>query len=76
MKHFIRRVQDSNSGYIQEVVRVKNLFDQLKNCQETGKYVYADIKINVITEYNNIAIVGEVQFLMDFMLEASYVTFL
>eukprot|EP01084_Bolivina_argentea_P165003 286760_1 len=57
---------------IKKVLRIKNMF--LDNKRENGNkwdlYKYADIKMSVLVEYNGQSMICEVQFLLDWMLEA------
>lgn len=70
-----------NDGCIKSIVRVKNMFSKLnKKLLETekkddninllNKFQYCDIKYNVIVLHNGMALVGEVQFLLNWMLVA------
>ena len=62
---------------IKGIVRVKNDFTKL-TLNNNGKiedlplksFDYCDIKCNVLIEYYNIKIIGEIQFLLSFMLDA------
>ena len=67
-----------NSELIPCIVRIKNDFsiyanvesiDQLKNLP-LNSFDYGDIKCNILIECNGICIVGELQFLLKFMLNA------
>ena len=63
----------SGVGCIKSILRIKNGFNQFinfdlnKNKQQIG---YCDIKCNVLIELQNIALIGEIQFLLSFMLKA------
>ena len=69
------KVNQKKAGVIEKVVRIKNTLKLLPdgNSKEDGDltgYRYGDIKANVIIEYKNMRIVGELQFLLSFCLEA------
>ena len=70
LKHFINCINNqSNNGNIVKIARIKNMFRTKLIDNVSKKYNYCDIKINVIIEYNNICLIGEVQFLLKFMLK-------
>ena len=70
-----RRIIQGNSHKtcIVEIVRCKNMFSQMEEwdgIQELIKYSYCDVKFNVIIKVGKYKIVGEVQFMINFMTEA------
>ena len=57
-------------GCIKSILRIKNGFGQFKEIKKDSSLGYCDIKCNILIEFENIAIIGEVQFLLSFMLKA------
>ena len=64
----------SNTTCIKEIIRIKNGFCDIKDESwklNVNEFNYCDIKYNVlISSSKNICIIGEVQFLLKFMLDA------
>ena len=56
------------SDGIQFIVRIKNDFSELNGSDQD--YHYCDVKFNVLLEYNGQRLIGEIQFLLKFMLTA------
>ena len=71
MKFFVSKINAGRGNTIKKIVRIKNGFKNILNwnINQLSDYTYYDIKFNVIVEYNNTAVIGEIQFLLDFMLE-------
>ena len=60
-------------GCIQAIVRVKNDFSDIEDeCWNINVdlFHYCDVKCNVLIEYNNVRIIGEIQLLLSSMLNA------
>ena len=59
-------------GGLFSIVRIKNGFSDLdvKNWKLANDYRYCDIKANIIVEYDKKRMIGEVQFIAKFMLNA------
>ena len=59
---------------LKKLLRVKNMFQANKREYGTKKedyfYKYADIKFNILMEYNGYSMIVELQFLLDFMMKA------
>ena len=60
---------------IKRIVRIKNGFDQFQNVStlddnQLNKFNYCDVKFNILIEWNSVRIIGEIQFLLKWMLEA------
>ena len=62
-----------HSGCIQGIVRIKNDFSRLPNDLKKNLKLedcgYKDIKCNILIEHNNVRLIGEIQFILTFMLE-------
>ena len=61
------------SGCISRISRVKNGFEDFVNVNndtDLKLFDYRDVKFNVLIKYGEIELVGEVQFLLSFMLKA------
>ena len=60
--------------FIKKILRVKNGFvnfgDKSWNNNNLSDFNYQDVKFNVLIEYNRIRVIGEIQFLLSFMLIA------
>lgn len=81
LNQFIANVDNGKMGCVRRVLRVKNMFSKcfidkknndsiLRSYQmQLDKYSYCDIKLNVIIEVNQKQIIGEVQFLLSWMLQ-------
>ena len=83
---FIDLVDSGKAGTISEIVRIKNGFKDFKfdkkdsdgdeskeakdGKEDLSKYKYSDVKFNVAIVYNSIELIGEVQMMLEFMLEA------
>ena len=70
---FFDIVSKNKGGCIKKILRVKNgysYFDFNNDTSNLDLYDYRDIKFNVLLTYNNVSVVGEVQMLIKFMLEA------
>eukprot|EP01084_Bolivina_argentea_P174843 302834_1 len=60
-----------SGGCIKRVCRIKNMFKSVPQWgNDIEKYSYCDIKFNVVIEFKDIAMIGEIQFLLDWMQEA------
>ena len=63
-----------NNCCISKILRVKNGFlnfeDESWNIDNLSQFNYADVKLNVLIEYNDIHVIGEIQFILSFMLKA------
>ena len=72
-------------GCLYKVVRIKNMFGDIKNWdfkrnlnddknndneEMINDFSYCDLKMNVIVKHDNIAIIGEIQFMLDWMVDA------
>ena len=56
-------------------MRVKNGFLNFQNCESCHNnnltdFNYQDVKLNVLIEYKNTRVIGEIQFILSFMLKA------
>ena len=76
---FILIVKNNKSGCIKKIVRIKNGFnlipdlnldDNIDNNIKLELFDYCDIKMNVIIEYKNVRLIGEIQFIISYMLTA------
>lgn len=63
-------IDNNNAMCIKKVLRVKNGFKSIKEWKSAEHANYVDIKFNVVIEYNNQCIIGELQFLLKFLLKA------
>ena len=66
-----RRIANQK-GCIKAIVRIKNDFSELSDnigSESLENINYCDIKLNVLLEYNNTRIIGEIQFLLDIFLD-------
>ena len=62
---------ESKSGCIKHIIRIKNGFNKIEDESwntNINKFQYCDIKVNMLIEYNNVKLIGELQFLLSFML--------
>ena len=65
---------------VQKILRIKNSFKtNFGNCNnindiELKYFDYTDVKFNVLIEYKDIQLIGEIQFLVQFMLDAKKIT--
>ena len=70
-KHDYREI-DKRQGCIKGIVRIKNDFNELPNNLEKDLLLqdcgYRDIKCNVLIEHENTRLIGEIQFILSFML--------
>lgn len=63
-----------NHGCILTVLRIQNGFSRLKNydinniLNNMDKLEYCDLKVNVLVDFNNIRLVGEIQFVLSWMI--------
>ena len=60
---------------IKKILRVKNGFLNFQDCKSWKNnnltdFDYQDVKLNVLIEYKNIRVIGEIQFILSFMLKA------
>ena len=61
----------NNKGCIKAIVRIKNDFIDISDdisAESLQNINYSDIKVNVLIEYNNKRIIGEIQFLLNIFL--------
>ena len=73
MLMFHMRKRRQQKGCMKCVVRVKNDFADIKDNSwdlDINNFGYADIKLNILLEYNEFRIVGELQMLLSFMIKA------
>ena len=73
IRKFQALIETSDSklkGCIVEVARIKNMLTDIKNWQNLDDYHYADIKMNVIIKVGDYKMVAEIQFLLQFFLDA------
>ena len=68
--NFIQLVGNHKSESIKSILRIKNGFQHVHSKMPLNEFNYCDIKMNVLIEYNKMSIVGEIQFLLKFMLDA------
>lgn len=73
--NIIDRGSKAEKGCITSILRMKNGFSEMNsdkwiNNNNLEKYHYCDVKINVLIETANTKLIGEIQFVLDFMLEA------
>ena len=71
-----RNINEQN-GCIKCIVRIKNDFSKIgDNAKdlELNSFGYSDIKCNVLIQYNNVSIIGEIQWLLSFMLNAKKIS--
>ena len=69
--HIVDR--EKKGGIIARVLRIKNGFSKINDQSwnvELNKFEYADIKFNVLIKTDEVSFVGEIQFLLKFMLIA------
>ena len=64
VRHLIEKLKEG--GCIKKIIRVKNGFSKLTN----DNIEYADIKLNVLIEVNNMRMIGEIQFLLSIFLKS------
>ena len=57
-------------GCIVEIARIKNMLSDTKHWHNLSDFHYADIKMNVIVKVGNYKMIAEIQFLLQFFLEA------
>ena len=61
-------------GCMFTICRIKNMFNDIikwrQNNDNLNDYNYCDLKMNVIIEYDNIRVIGEIQFILDFFEKA------
>lgn len=75
-KHHLFYADDKISpiaGCVKQILRIKNDFADIGDNSwnlDVNSFNYCDIKCNVLIEYNNVKIIGEIQFLLGFMLDA------
>ena len=62
---FYQTIGSKKGGCIKSLLRIKNGFNKLEN---TESIHYCDLKCNVFVEWGGMALVGEIQFLLNFML--------
>ena len=66
---FIRHSEDKKC--ITKILRIKNMFKSFNsNINRLSTYTYCDIKLNVLIETHKYKMIGEIQFILSFMLEA------
>ena len=78
IKIFKKMVSNNKCKSIREIKRVKNGFNIFNNLDCTddssdtnlSSFMYRDVKFNVLIQYKQSAIVGEVQMMLEFMLQA------
>ena len=76
MTRFEKLVKDEKCGSIKKILRVKNMFSMYAGSHDKfanlalNKFSYCDVKMNVLVNHNGKAIIGEVQFLLQFMSKA------
>ena len=67
-----KKISKNNGGCIKQILRIKNMFIENKkeypHDQEWMKK-YGDIKLNVLIEYNGASMIGELQFLLQCVLD-------
>ena len=71
----LKNLKGISGGCLKRVVRIKNGFGSIPDESwnvDLLKFDYADIKLNVVieNEKENVRLIGEIQFLLSFMLEA------
>ena len=67
---FIDLINSGKGDSILKIVRIKNGFKNVSSKMSIEEFNYADIKMNLLIEYNDKRIIGEIQFLLKFMLNA------
>lgn len=68
--NFKLKVENKQSGVITDIVRIKNSFKCISQWKKLEDYSYSDIKINVLIQCHNVAVIGEIIFLPRFMMKA------
>ena len=60
---------------IASIIRVKNGFEEIETWKELKEFGYRDLKMNILitNDLDQISVVGEMQFLLDWMLHAKKV---
>ena len=66
INHLIDCISNGNGGVIKQILRCKNSFSAIRD----GEIKYGDIKFNIKIEYNGVSIIGEVQCLLNWMLQS------
>ena len=72
-RRWINSERFTKDSCLKYIVRVKNGFNCIKDESwnlDIKEFDYCDIKINVLIEYNGMKLIGELQFMLDFMLKA------
>ena len=60
--------ESTNDNCIIKIIRIKNGFIGLNSkLSNLNNYDYADIKMNVLIEFNKMRMIAEIQFLLKFM---------
>ena len=70
VKEFCKLVNNGKIRCISSIVRVKNGFKEIETWNDLSEFGYRDLKINILITNDNIAVCGELQFLLDWMLHA------
>ena len=66
----INKIKNNNGGCIKQVLRIKNMFiENKKDYPQEWMKKYGDIKLNVLIEYNGASMIGELQFLLQCVLD-------
>ena len=70
IQDFIDLINKNNDGSIKKILRIKNGLENVSSNMNLKQFTYGDIKFNVLVQFRDQQLIGEVQFIPKFMLEA------
>ena len=72
LNKFVKKIKNGESKYITKIIRIKNGFNNILTWKTKNDCKYCDFKLNVIVldTDSNIAMIGEIQLLLQWQILA------